>query len=146
VERAQLGDALDAAWVGPSRLVVLRGDAGVGKTRLLEDAAVRAAERGGSVARGRCFESEQVLPFALWADLMRSEGSRLREALEHEFPRAARAELARILPLTVEVGDVPEPAPKDERVLFESVGRLFDRMAERAPLLSSSKISSGPTR
>ena len=138
-ELAQLDDALDEGWAGAGRFVLLQGDAGVGKTRLLEEAAARATERGGWVALGRCFESEQVLPFALWADLMRAEGARLREAIGRELPRAARAELARILPLalgaSLEVGETPVPASKDERVLFEAVGCLLDWMAERAPLL-----------
>jgi len=134
-ERRQLDGALEEAWAGAGTLVVLHGDAGVGKTRLLEEARSRAEERGASVACGRCFESEQVLPFSLWADLLGAEGPRLREAIDHALPRAARAELARILPITLEAGEASTAVSKDERVLFEAVGRVLDYLAERAPLL-----------
>ncbi|HLK38602.1 MAG TPA: AAA family ATPase [Polyangiaceae bacterium] len=74
-EVARLHGALDDAWRGAGKLLLLSGDAGVGKTRILEDVALHARRRGGRVLRGRCFESEEVLPFAVWADLLREEAS-----------------------------------------------------------------------
>jgi predicted ATPase len=47
---------------GQSRVLVLRGDAGVGKTALLDHLAERAA--GCQVARAAGVESEMELPFA----------------------------------------------------------------------------------
>ncbi len=133
-EMTQLDGTLAEAWTGSGRLVVLRGDAGVGKTRLLEAAAARAVERGGRSMRGRCFESEQVLPFALWVDLVRSEPALADEALR-QMPPAWRDEVSRILPPG---GDVAVPSarpPNDARPLFEAVGELLTRIADRAPLL-----------
>jgi DNA-binding SARP family transcriptional activator len=47
-------------------LTLLLGEAGVGKTHVCELLAASLASTGRRVLRGRCFESEQVLPFALW--------------------------------------------------------------------------------
>jgi DNA-binding SARP family transcriptional activator len=129
-----LDKALEEAWTGSSRLVLLRGDAGVGKTRLLEAMACKAAERGGVDIRGRCFESERVLPFALWADLLRSEPALWDEALS-PMSSASRAEISRILPRVGEPAAPPPPSSNDARALFEAVGELLTRMAERAPLM-----------
>ena len=114
-----LDKALEEAWTGSSRLVLLRGDAGVGKTRLLEAMACKAAERGGVDIRGRCFESERVLPFALWADLLRSEPASWDEALG-PMSSASRAEISRILPRVGEPAAPPPPSSNDARALFEA--------------------------
>ena len=61
-ERATIGALLDAVRDARSGALVLRGDAGVGKTALLEDARDRAGDMQVLVARG--VESESELPFA----------------------------------------------------------------------------------
>jgi DNA-binding CsgD family transcriptional regulator len=61
-ERQRLDDALDAVRGGESAVVVLRGEAGVGKTALLDYAAGQA--NGCQVARIAGVESELELPFA----------------------------------------------------------------------------------
>jgi DNA-binding SARP family transcriptional activator/tetratricopeptide (TPR) repeat protein len=133
-EVRDLDEALEEAWTGSSRLVLLTGDAGVGKTRLLEAMACKAAERGGIDIRGRCFESERVLPFALWADLLRSEHASLDRTMSR-MSSASRAEISRILPRVGGSGAPPPPSSNDARALFEAVGELLTRMADGAPLL-----------
>jgi hypothetical protein len=61
-ERAALGGLLDAARAGQSGVLVLRGEPGVGKTALLDDAIGSAA--GLRVARVAGVESEMELAFA----------------------------------------------------------------------------------
>src|SRR6185436_9435618 len=61
-ERQRLDDALDIVRGGESAVLVLRGDAGVGKTSLLQYAAGRASDC--RVARIAGVESELELPFA----------------------------------------------------------------------------------
>src|SRR4051812_28368970 len=59
-------DALDqlvaGVQAGQSRVLVLRGEAGVGKTALLEHLSASAA--GGQIARAAGVEAEMELPFA----------------------------------------------------------------------------------
>jgi predicted ATPase len=66
-----LGDALIEAWSGAGRVVFIVGEAGIGKTRLVETLADEACARGGRALVARGWESEQALPFQLWIDLVR---------------------------------------------------------------------------
>ena len=62
-ERAALGRLLEAARGGRSAVLLVRGEPGVGKTALLEDAVQAAA--GFRVARAVGVESEMELAFAV---------------------------------------------------------------------------------
>ena len=76
VEIATLKDKLRAAAAGRCREVVLLvGDPGIGKSRLLEELAVLARKEGGQVLSGRAFEAELVRPYGAWIDALRSNGS-----------------------------------------------------------------------
>ena len=70
VERAQLRELLADAREGRSRVLVVRGEAGVGKTALLDD-AVEAAS-GMQVVRAVGVESETTMPFGALFDVCRS--------------------------------------------------------------------------
>jgi DNA-binding SARP family transcriptional activator len=134
-EMTRLHRALDDAWGGHGKLSLLSGDAGVGKTRILEDVATHALRRGGIILRGRCFESEEVLPFAVWADLLRGDPSMASEAFWIRLPPAWRAELARLLPRPGGASSHLEPAMQDARALFEAVAGVLTLLASEAPLL-----------
>jgi DNA-binding SARP family transcriptional activator len=126
-ELALLFEALRAARDARARVALLAGEAGVGKTHLCDCLAQTAQTLGFRVLRARCFESEQVLPLSLWANLLRDEKT---PALS--LPREQRAELATLIPeLTPD-----EPArASDARRLFHAVHELVVRMADSAPLL-----------
>jgi DNA-binding CsgD family transcriptional regulator len=66
-EAAALAEALDIVAAGRPALVLVEGEAGIGKTRLLEHALADARARGMQVARGRAEELEQTRPFGLVA-------------------------------------------------------------------------------
>jgi predicted ATPase len=61
-ERAALGQLVDAARGGRSGALVVHGEAGVGKTALLEDVTASAA--GMRIARVAGIESEMELAYA----------------------------------------------------------------------------------
>ena len=73
VERAR-----DAAHHGGC--VIIRGEAGLGKTRLLRDFAARASERGVSFGHGAAHEFANV-PYAAFAGALRDLGGALPEVL-----------------------------------------------------------------
>ena len=76
-ERALVDRVLDVARSGASEAVVLRGEAGIGKSALLDYAASRAA--GLTVVRAVGVESEAELEFSGLLDLCRPLLDRLSE-------------------------------------------------------------------
>ena len=83
-----LGDALDRAASGGSAIVVVEGEAGIGKSRLLAAALEDASDRGLAVVAGRAEELERTRPFGLLADSF---------ACAPSSPDARRAAIATLL-------------------------------------------------
>jgi DNA-binding SARP family transcriptional activator len=63
------------------RAVLLRGEPGIGKSRLLEAAAAHARERGALVLEAAAYEAESIRPFALFVDALRKLGSNVAAAV-----------------------------------------------------------------
>jgi len=68
-ETAILDDAVDRAAAGRLAVVLIDGEAGIGKTLLLQDALEKARCRGLRVAAARAAELEQGRPFGLVAGM-----------------------------------------------------------------------------
>ena len=132
-EISRLGHAFEAARAGRGRLVTVLGEAGIGKTRLIQELGARIERQGGQLITARCFESEQVLPFAPWIEILRSEPARVGVAeMAAAHPRH-RAQLARLVPeLGGERSSVPAP-PEDYRRIFEAVAHVVTAVASRRP-------------
>lgn len=92
-----LSAALEAARGGDGRFVHLRGDAGLGKSRLLREVVARARERGMEVLTGRAVDTASPEPYRPLAEAVvgRLRGRRPPDAPELTPFRAA---LARIVP------------------------------------------------
>ncbi len=133
-ELSELTAHLDAAWAGGRRLAVIVGEAGVGKSRLAAWLGALAVQRGGRVLLGRCYESEQSLPFSPWIDALRGARLAANSDVVGALSPVWQSELARLLP---ELGDgaLPPVHPTDALRLFEAVAQCLDTLAGRAPLL-----------
>lgn len=113
---------------GEPQVLLLGGEAGVGKTRLIEEFTGAAARGGAVVAVGGCVEiGADGLPFAPFTTALRS----LRAQLPDEVSAAASGqedELARLLP---EAGGTPHRRHDEEGTarLFELTARLLERVA-----------------
>jgi hypothetical protein len=64
-------EQLDAAARGESRVVLLSGEPGVGKTRLLDEVAQRAARPGWQILVGQAFDSEGMPPYLPFVEALR---------------------------------------------------------------------------
>lgn len=126
VGRSDLLSTLEA-WAAESSgspgFLLLIGEPGVGKTRLLSRLAARFAGRG-EVISGRAFLAERVRPFGSFVDA-------LRTLPEGAVPGAVRQDLSGLLP---ELG--PSAASGDERRQLQGVVELLShRVATRGALL-----------
>ncbi|MCF7980866.1 MAG: AAA family ATPase [Pseudomonadales bacterium] len=79
-ELSQLRTLLETAISGQALFVLLCGEPGIGKTRILEFLAELAQEAGACLLRAGAFESKIIGPFALWSDAFRR--SQLTSAAE----------------------------------------------------------------
>ncbi|MFJ3580811.1 AAA family ATPase [Streptomyces sp. NPDC090127] len=128
-EIAALTDALARATAGEPQALLVGGEAGVGKTRLVEEFVAAACDRGAYVAVGGCVEvGADGLPFAPFSTALRALSRRLPDELA-AAAAGQEGELARLLP---EFGDVGshEPSHEDSTArLFELTVRLLERLA-----------------
>lgn len=67
-----LTGALDEVATGQARIAVVQGEAGVGKTRLVEELASEAARRGGAVVWGRALEGDAAPAYWPWLTVLRT--------------------------------------------------------------------------
>ncbi len=65
-ELAALRDALAAALAGRGTLVLIGGEAGIGKTALAEATLAEAQQRGALVLVGRCYDLSETPPYGPW--------------------------------------------------------------------------------
>lgn len=134
-EFAALAEALARAAAGEPQALLIGGEAGVGKTRLVEQFVMAAERRDAVVAVGSCVEiGADGLPFAPFPTALRA----LRRSLPEEMAAACagqEGELARLLP---ELGEVHRDATDEHSIarLFELTVRLLERIsADRVVVL-----------
>jgi DNA-binding CsgD family transcriptional regulator/tetratricopeptide (TPR) repeat protein len=144
-ELARLGAAVDRAAAGTPTTVLVGGEAGVGKTRLVGELVASARRAGATVLVGGCVElGGEGMPFAPLIEALRAFVRDLDEpALARLVPGRARAELARLLPELAApdgpgTGERPasggDPGPWSDRGrLFELLLVLLERLAAERP-------------
>jgi len=123
-EWAQLQAAWQAAAAGGPHFVLVKGETGIGKTRLAEELLQWADRQGIAQAKASCYAAEGGLAYAPVAAWLRA--LRLLPPLEPVW----RSEIARLLPeLLVEQPDLPPPGPLTEawqrRRFFEALARAI---------------------
>jgi ATP/maltotriose-dependent transcriptional regulator MalT len=131
-ELGVLDRALAAVESGPSRAVGLRGEPGIGKSRLLAELASRAEERGHMVLAGRATELERDLPFALLIDAFdRQLASDPPRRLDGEH----LAQLAAVLPAVAGMPGVePAASPDGRHRVARAVRALLELLARQRPV------------
>lgn len=135
LERLVAGAGLDPTGDGRG-VVVLSGDAGMGKTRLLTELAVRAAERGRRVLVGHCVgEAGSTLPYLPFVEMLgRLATDEAEVAADLVAAHPSLAPLVR-----AHLRDVPRAA--EERAdshrgdLFESLHAGLEHLAQDRSLL-----------
>jgi DNA-binding CsgD family transcriptional regulator/tetratricopeptide (TPR) repeat protein len=137
-ELARLVAALERTEQGRPVGVLLAGDAGIGKTRLLIELADQARQRGMQVLLGGCQEIGDVgLPYLPFLDALHGLAADPKAAeLLAEAARSVTG-LGRLFPELAHAGRVGSQADDvfDQLQLFDAVRSLLVRLGTRAPVL-----------
>ncbi|SEG27183.1 regulatory protein, luxR family [Nonomuraea solani] len=132
-ELAALGDGLVKARAGASSTLLVGGEAGVGKTRLIKEFTGHRAE-DAQVLVGGCLElGTEGLPFAPFTAVLRGLVRRLgRDGVAALVPGGNTRGLARLSP---EFGEPDKDGAEARARLFEQVLGLLERLAEERPVV-----------
>jgi len=141
-ELAMLRRVLEEATSSRGRTVVLHGEPGIGKTRLVQETVELAGARGWTTAIGRAYPVETGMPYAPFADAL--------VPLLQRYDRAALAtltrgggELAQLFPVLASHEDAPRglrdtlgasPAELKARLLWNFT-QFLTRLAAKHPVL-----------
>jgi DNA-binding SARP family transcriptional activator len=134
-ERERLAELWRSAEGGRAQFVLVSGEAGIGKSRLVEELRRWCVHHGAVAAEARAYPAEGAMAYGALVAWLRAEPihARLRRLVEGD-----RTELARVLPELLSEGDDlrgPEPLPEDEqrRRLFGAATNAL--LGAGAPLL-----------
>jgi len=135
-----LQERLVEARRGQGELILLAGEAGIGKSRLLREAIAQAQQAEIRVLEGKCSLFEAALPYAPFVEAFRGllharTPSEIVVLLGPYAPEVMKLlpELAALMP-----GVVPSPSlspPEEKSRLFESLYQVLRRFAANAPLI-----------
>ena len=142
-EMNALKEAVYKAVHGEGCLVLVQGEAGIGKTRLLREVGAYAKSRGVQVLYGRCpalFRMDGVPPYIIWKEVIKDYLETC--TLEHldrvigYYP----AEVAKLVPeISQKLRTIPQSfqiSPEQEQNrLFEAVSQFITNISREAPLL-----------
>lgn len=125
IARCKLNMALQSLSVPTRRSVLmLDGQPGIGKSRLLKMTIDNAAATGVRVISARCFEAETVRPYGIWLDALRA----LPFA---EMPDAIKQEVAAVPPGI----DRKSSGERGRARLFRAIVDLITRLSSQRPLV-----------
>ena len=135
-ERAELGRWLDRAMLGRGGLVMVGGEPGVGKTRLVEQLLDAARQRRCQTLTGRCYEIEGTAPFIPFVEIIEQYARAVSPELLRETLGDAAPEVARLVPdLRRRFPDMTLPLelpPELQRHhLFQHVGDFLERLCRK---------------
>jgi DNA-binding SARP family transcriptional activator len=137
---AALDGVLAGARGGRGRVALVAGEPGIGKTRLAEETARRAAAAGMRVAWGRCHEGDGAPAFWPWAQVVRQLTGELASGQLAAMLGPSAGWLGQLMPELAGPAPPPGPLPVGDLgaarfQLNQAVAGLLRRAAEPRPLL-----------
>jgi DNA-binding SARP family transcriptional activator/tetratricopeptide (TPR) repeat protein len=137
---------LSARWgeavAGRPGLVLVTGEPGIGKTRLVDEVADLAGRTGGTVLAARCYETERSLFLQPLVDALRPQLLRSSPAALRELAGDRAAPLALLFPELADVLAPAAPSPPERRsaevergLAYQALATVLRRLAARSPVL-----------
>lgn len=139
---AALADGLGHARAGAGQVVLLQGEAGIGKSRLIQEAGGDARRLGLAVLGANCYEIERSIAYQPVVELAAQACAALTPAQLRGMAPVLLAELAALVPaLAARVPALPAlsadfPEARQAR-LFQALAQLFEVTAAARGLLLS---------
>jgi ABC-type transport system substrate-binding protein len=149
-EFGELQKRLNAALGGECQFVVVGGEPGIGKTRLLDELETLARVRKIRVLRGRSVEQDRSFPFQGFCELIQVHFQRPETGTSAPPPDLSdlAPELVSLFPMLSEIGEIRQAAgsgarpsgaggtgPEDRTQIFELLARTVTRIAAGKPLV-----------
>jgi DNA-binding SARP family transcriptional activator/Tfp pilus assembly protein PilF len=130
------------------KLILVSGEAGVGKTQLVKWFAGHLQHEGIPILWGRCYEFERLLPYQPIAEALRPALANLTSPEIQSLPGWVVAGLARLIPelmengvpgpvaRAVETGKASQAGPGQEQTqLFHAIAHFLALLASTRPML-----------
>lgn len=131
-----MGEALQRALAGEPVTLVVGGEAGVGKSRLIGELVSRARAAGTRALIGGCVELDGGgIPLAPLVDMLRALAAELPGDELDALLGSARGEIGRLVPELSGESEAPAPTDPDPSRILELLLGVIGRVAERPLLL-----------
>ncbi|HEX8085751.1 MAG TPA: AAA family ATPase [Solirubrobacteraceae bacterium] len=134
-ELASLARALDGVAAGEPQLVEITGEAGIGKTRLLDELCARAEQADCLVLRGAAAEFERNVPFAPVVDALDAHLSTLPLERLGIGAGDARSQLEAIFPALGADRSAARGVHEERYRSYRAVRELLEALARARPLI-----------
>ena len=139
-ELDQLAELVIRANGGAGAMVLVAGEAGAGKSRLIKEATKLASEHGMAVLVGHCLDMDAPPPYQPLVEQLEQASRALAPAEFREVLGDNAPEVARLMPelhrIYDDVGPSPDlPPDQERRYLLHGFGRFVERAALRRPLV-----------
>lgn len=137
-ELAELGSAIDELRNGQGGLVLLAGEAGIGKTRLASEVCTQAIDSGALAVWGRCSELEGMPAYWPWIQVLRRIADEADTGGLVEVLADAADEITRLVPELGAGRPSGRVRPDEEGGrfrLFDTIARLLHWWAGRRRLV-----------
>jgi hypothetical protein len=139
-ELAVLNAAVDAALQKHPSITLITGEAGIGKTRLVDEVAKYSRERGMTFMRGRCFESHSADSYFPFLEIFRQYFLLHPHSPDIGFDKSGDD----VVSLTVLLPDVATELPDEQstpvvrhkhRLIVDGLSSLLTKISAATPLL-----------
>jgi predicted ATPase len=127
---------LSRSLSGDGHIVLLSGEAGIGKTRLCQEYRRHVAGDRRPVVWGRCFDGDWTPPFQPWVEALDALSHQLGEERLRDLAGRDASLISRLLPVRTaedfEANVSPLSAEEERFRLFDAVVQLLARGGDRA--------------
>ncbi|MHC4356048.1 MAG: ATP-binding protein, partial [Planctomycetota bacterium] len=139
-ETAELQQFLSQARRGHGSLIMIGGEPGIGKTRLVEELSAESRHLGLLSLTGHCYEMKGTAPYIAFVEILEATARLVKPDVLLEILGDSAPEVARLMPeLRRMFPDLPPPTelpPEQERrYLFNSFLEFIERAGHIQPIL-----------